>query len=39
VREAPKLNGHIVDLRGRVVNEAGVTALGAKGRVLVAPTL
>jgi acyl dehydratase len=39
VREAPRLEGHIVDLRGRIVNEAGVTALGAKGRLLVTPRL
>ncbi len=31
----PKLNGDIVELRGRIQNQNGVTALGAKGRVLV----
>jgi 3-hydroxybutyryl-CoA dehydratase len=35
VREAPRLNGDLVELRGRVRNQAGETAVGAKGRVLV----
>ena len=30
-----KLNGDIVELRGRVQNQNGETALGAKGRILV----
>jgi 3-hydroxybutyryl-CoA dehydratase len=30
-----KLGGDVVDLRGRIRNAAGETALGAKGRVLV----
>ena len=29
-----KLNGEIVDLRGRIRGEDGMTALGAKGRIL-----
>ena len=29
-----KLNGEIVDLRGRIKGEDGKTALGAKGRIL-----
>lgn len=36
---APRLNGTIVELRGRVRNEAGETAVGAKGGVLVSDTL
>ena len=31
----PKLNGDVVELRGRIQSEDGTTALGAKGRVLV----
>jgi len=34
-----KLNGDVVELRGRIQNEKGETALGAKGRVLVADSL
>ena len=34
-----KLNGDIVELRGRIRNEKGETALGAKGRVLVTDVL
>lgn len=34
-----KLRGSIVELRGRVRNQRGETALGAKGRVLVAEKL
>jgi 3-hydroxybutyryl-CoA dehydratase len=30
-----KLNGNIVDLRGRIRGQDGQTALGAKGRVLI----
>jgi len=31
----PKLNGDVVELRGRIRNQNGETALGARGRVLV----
>jgi 3-hydroxybutyryl-CoA dehydratase len=31
----PKLSGDIVELRGRIQNQNGETALGAKGRILV----
>jgi 3-hydroxybutyryl-CoA dehydratase len=34
-----KLNGDIVDLRGRIKGEDGRTALGARGRVLLLETL
>jgi acyl dehydratase len=34
-----KLNGDVVDLRGRIQNECGETALGAKGRILVTDSL
>jgi 3-hydroxybutyryl-CoA dehydratase len=34
-----KLNGDIVELRGRIRNEHGETALGAKGRILVTDRL
>jgi len=34
-----KLNGEVVELRGRIRNEKGETALGAKGKVLVAASL
>jgi acyl dehydratase len=34
-----KLNGDIVELRGRIKGENGETALGAKGRVLVTDRL
>jgi acyl dehydratase len=37
VRPTPRLGGDIVDLRGRLRNAAGETAVGAKGRVLVTP--
>jgi acyl dehydratase len=39
VRPHAKLGGAIVDLCGRVRNEKGETALGAKGRVLVTDKL
>jgi acyl dehydratase len=39
VKDAPQLGGEIVELRGRVLNEDGKTAVGAKGRVLVADQL
>lgn len=35
VKPSPRLNGTIVDLRGRVLSKSGETAIGAKGRVLV----
>ena len=31
----PKLGGDVVELRGRIKNQNGETALGAKGRILV----
>ena len=34
-----KLGGDVVGLRGRIRNERGETALGAKGRVLVTSRL
>ena len=34
-----KLTGDVVDLRGRIRNEMGETALGAKGRILVTDRL
>jgi len=39
VRPAPRLGGAIVELRGRLRNAAGETAVGAKGRVLVTERL
>ena len=39
VRPHPRLGGNVVDLRGRVLNQAGETAVGAKGRVLVTEQL
>jgi 3-hydroxybutyryl-CoA dehydratase len=39
VRPAPRLSGEIVELRGRLRNAAGETAVGAKGRVLVTERL
>ena len=35
VKKHPRLNGEIIDLRGRIRKENGETAVGAKGRVLV----
>jgi 3-hydroxybutyryl-CoA dehydratase len=35
VKHNPRLNGEVIDLRGRVRKENGETAVGAKGRVLV----
>jgi len=35
----PKLNGDVVELRGRIQSENGDTALGAKGKVLVTERL
>jgi 3-hydroxybutyryl-CoA dehydratase len=34
VKHNPRLNGDIIDLRGRVCKENGETAVGAKGRIL-----
>jgi acyl dehydratase len=34
-----KLNGDVVELRGRIRNQRGETALGAKGRILVTDRL
>jgi acyl dehydratase len=39
VKDNPRLNGEIIDLRGRIRKETGETAVGAKGRVLVTETL
>jgi 3-hydroxybutyryl-CoA dehydratase len=39
VKNNPRLNGEIIDLRGRIRKETGETAVGAKGRVLVTETL
>jgi 3-hydroxybutyryl-CoA dehydratase len=35
----PKLAGDVVELRGRIRNQSGDTALGAKGRILVTERL
>jgi acyl dehydratase len=35
VKQNARRNGEIIDLRGRIRNENGETAVGAKGRVLV----
>jgi 3-hydroxybutyryl-CoA dehydratase len=35
----PKLKGDVVELRGRIQNQNGQTALGAKGRILVTDSL
>ena len=34
-----KLNGDVVELRGRIRNQNGETALGARGRILVTDSL
>jgi acyl dehydratase len=39
VENAPHLKGDVIEMRGRIRNQAGETALGAKGRVLVADRL
>lgn len=39
VVDSERLNGHLVDLRGRLKNERGETAVGAKGRVLITDKL
>ncbi len=35
VKDHPRLDGEIIDLRGRIRKQTGETAVGAKGRVLV----
>jgi 3-hydroxybutyryl-CoA dehydratase len=39
VKTNSRLNGEVIDLRGRIRNETGETAVGAKGRVLVTENL
>lgn len=39
VKPHARLGGNVVDLRGRVLNQAGETAVEAKGRVLVTERL
>jgi hypothetical protein len=39
VKDSPRLNGEVIDLRGRIRNENGETAVGAKGRILVTESL
>jgi 3-hydroxybutyryl-CoA dehydratase len=39
VEQSARLKGEIIDLRGRIRNENGETAVGAKGRVLVTEQL
>jgi 3-hydroxybutyryl-CoA dehydratase len=39
VKRHPRLKGDIVELRGRIQNASGETAVGAKGRVLVSESL
>jgi 3-hydroxybutyryl-CoA dehydratase len=39
VKDSPRRNGQIIDLRGRIRKETGETAVGAKGRVLVTENL
>ncbi len=39
VKPHQRLGGDVVDLRGRILNQAGETAVGAKGRVLVTEQL
>jgi 3-hydroxybutyryl-CoA dehydratase len=39
VKPHPRLGGEVVDLRGRILNQAGETVVGAKGRVLVSEQL
>jgi hypothetical protein len=39
VKDSPRLDGEIIDLRGRIRKENGETAVGAKGRVLVTSSL
>jgi 3-hydroxybutyryl-CoA dehydratase len=39
VKPSARLNGEVIDLRGRVRKETGETAVGAKGRILVTDKL
>jgi acyl dehydratase len=39
VKQNARLNGEIIDLRGRIRKQNGETAVGAKGRVLVTENL
>jgi 3-hydroxybutyryl-CoA dehydratase len=39
VKKNSRLGGDVIELRGRVRNEVGETAIGAKGRVLVSEKL
>jgi len=39
VKKNSRLGGDVIELRGRVRNETGETAIGAKGRVLVSEKL
>jgi 3-hydroxybutyryl-CoA dehydratase len=39
VKKNSRLGGDVIELRGRIRNEAGETAIGAKGRVLVSEKL
>jgi len=39
VKKNSRLNGEIINLRGRIRNATGETAVGAKGRVLVTENL
>ena len=39
VKPNSRLGGDVIELRGRIRNEAGETAVGAKGRVLVSEKL
>jgi 3-hydroxybutyryl-CoA dehydratase len=39
VKPSTRLNGEVIDLRGRVRKETGETAVGAKGRILVTDKL
>jgi 3-hydroxybutyryl-CoA dehydratase len=39
IEKNSRLGGDVIDLRGRIRNEAGETAVGAKGRVLVSEKL
>ena len=38
-QDAPRLGGVIVELRGRLLTEAGDTAAGATGKILVSEQL
>jgi 3-hydroxybutyryl-CoA dehydratase len=39
VKQSSRLNGEIIELRGRIRKQTGETAVGAKGRVLVTENL